>query len=207
MYYGADHPNLHEPFGDTPEANLLGDDLVTETDGSFVVYVGGPQREPNWLPTTIGSRKLFIRQGFDAWEEESADFTIERTDMSEPRPLPTPQRLVEAMHWAGDFLTGAMRDWPDYELEIGSLFGEQELNVFPTSRFADTAEERDRRRGRAIVTMRWRLSPDEALVVEHAAARRALRIPQVEGERCLNLSTSVGVALYEALRQVGGARG
>jgi len=48
---------------------------------------------------------------------------------------------------------------------------------------------------------------DEALVVEHAAARRALRIPQVEGERCLNLSTSVGVALYEALRQVGGARG
>src|SRR5687768_3356744 len=26
-YYGTDHPNLHEPFGDTPEANLTGDDL------------------------------------------------------------------------------------------------------------------------------------------------------------------------------------
>ena len=31
---------------------------------------------------------------------------------------------------------------------------------------------------------------------------QALRIPQVEGERCLNLSTAVGIGLYEALRQV-----
>jgi tRNA (cytidine/uridine-2'-O-)-methyltransferase len=42
---------------------------------------------------------------------------------------------------------------------------------------------------------------DESLLAQHAPAR-ILRIPQVEGERCLNLSTSVGIALYEALRQV-----
>ena len=30
---------------------------------------------------------------------------------------------------------------------------------------------------------------------------RVLRIPQAPGERCLNLATSVGIALYEALRQ------
>lgn len=29
-----------------------------------------------------------------------------------------------------------------------------------------------------------------------------VRIPQVEGERCLNLSTSAGIGLYEALRRV-----
>jgi tRNA (cytidine/uridine-2'-O-)-methyltransferase len=34
-------------------------------------------------------------------------------------------------------------------------------------------------------------------------ADRTLRIPQVEGERCLNLSTAVGIGLYEAIRQVG----
>ena len=33
----------------------------------------------------------------------------------------------------------------------------------------------------------------------------ALRIPQVPGERCLNLSTAVAAGLYEALRQVCGA--
>ncbi len=31
---------------------------------------------------------------------------------------------------------------------------------------------------------------------------QTLRIPQVESERCLNLSTAVGIGLYEALRQV-----
>ena len=166
VYYGADHPNLHEPFGDTPEANLLGGDLVTDPDGTFVVHVGGAEQGPNWLPTTAGSRKLFIRQGFDAWDEEPASMTIERIGMDEPRPVPTPAQLVDAMAWAGDFLTGAMREWPDRELEIGSLFGEAGVNAFPASRFASTAEERDARRGRFIATMRWRLGPDEALVLE-----------------------------------------
>jgi tRNA (cytidine/uridine-2'-O-)-methyltransferase len=31
---------------------------------------------------------------------------------------------------------------------------------------------------------------------------RVLRIPQVPEERCLNLSTAAGIALYEALRQM-----
>jgi tRNA (cytidine/uridine-2'-O-)-methyltransferase len=31
---------------------------------------------------------------------------------------------------------------------------------------------------------------------------RTVRIPQVQGERCLNLSTAAGIALYEALRRV-----
>ncbi len=31
-----------------------------------------------------------------------------------------------------------------------------------------------------------------------------LRIPQVPGERCLNLSTAAGIALYECLRQING---
>ena len=166
VYYNADAPNLHEPFGDTPEANLLGHDLKTEWDGSFVLYIGGPQREPNWLPTTPGSRKLFIRQGFDRWEEESAQFRIERIGADEPRPLPTHETILASVRWAGDFLTGAMRDWPDRELEIGSLFGEKAINAFPASRFATTAEERDQRRGRFIATMHWRVAPDEALIVE-----------------------------------------
>lgn len=33
-------------------------------------------------------------------------------------------------------------------------------------------------------------------------ASRVLRIPQVANERCLNLATSAGIVLYEALRQL-----
>jgi tRNA (cytidine/uridine-2'-O-)-methyltransferase len=43
---------------------------------------------------------------------------------------------------------------------------------------------------------------DATVLADHAPQGRVLRIPQVEGERCLNLSTSVGIALYEALRQL-----
>ena len=35
---------------------------------------------------------------------------------------------------------------------------------------------------------------------------RRVRIPQVAGERCLNLSTAVGVGLFECLRQVTAAQ-
>jgi hypothetical protein len=169
VYYGTDEPNLHEPFGDTPEANLTGDDLVTEPDGTFVLHVGGPERGPNWLPTTPGSRKLFIREGFDSWDEEPTDLSIERIDLDGPRPVPTPEQLVESMGWAGDFLTGAMAEWPDRELTIGALFGEGEVNVMPAPRFAGSAEQRDEHRGRLLVTMPWRLAPDEALVIDFDA--------------------------------------
>ena len=43
---------------------------------------------------------------------------------------------------------------------------------------------------------------DQAILSEHPG--RVLRIPQAHGERCLNLATSVGIALYEALRRCGG---
>ena len=44
----------------------------------------------------------------------------------------------------------------------------------------------------------------EAMV--RAAGARALRIP-MEGTRSLNLATSVGITLYEAMRQIRGAHG
>lgn len=40
----------------------------------------------------------------------------------------------------------------------------------------------------------------DAIRIAHA--NQLVCIPQVEGERCLNLSTAVGIALYECLRQV-----
>ena len=41
---------------------------------------------------------------------------------------------------------------------------------------------------------------DPAIVAAHAD--RALRIPQAEGERCLNLATAAGIGLFEALRHL-----
>ncbi|MDT5142321.1 MAG: hypothetical protein QOE52_5249, partial [Mycobacterium sp.] len=94
---GTDWPSLHEPFGDIPETNIFGHQITTEADGSFELFVGGEVRAENWLPTTPGSRKLFIREAFDAWFETPTTLSIERIGMDGPRPMPTPGRIIEAM--------------------------------------------------------------------------------------------------------------
>lgn len=155
-------PPLHEPFGDVPEANLFGHQLEMDADGGFELAVGGPERGPNWLPTTAGSRKLFIRQGFDRWDERPARLSIERLDDTGPRPLPTPARMAEAMAWAGDFVIGLMTDWPDWSFAHGGVDAGHP-NRFPGT-LADGAE--DKKRGRAATNMVWAIAPDEALIVE-----------------------------------------
>jgi hypothetical protein len=155
---------LHEPFGDAPEANLLGHQLHVDGNGEFEVYIGGPERGPNWLPTTAGSRKLFIRQGFDRWDESPARMRIERVDMASPKPLPTPAGMVEAMEWAGEFVTGLMSDWPEFPFTYGGVDAGHP-NAFPHAGATDA----DTKRGRAAANMYWELGPDEALIVEFGA--------------------------------------
>ncbi|BBY26514.1 DUF1214 domain-containing protein [Mycolicibacterium sediminis] len=155
---------LHDPFGDVPEASLTGADLSVATDGTIEVFVGGPAREGNWLPTTPGSRKLFIRQGFDRWDETPARLSVERVDMDGPRPLPTPGTMIDAIDWAGTFVTGLMTDWPEFPFAHGGV-DEDHPNAFPPL----TSEDGDALRGRAAVNMHWVLGPDEALIVEFDA--------------------------------------
>jgi hypothetical protein len=161
---GTDWPSLHEPFGDVPEANLFGHQMQVAWDGGFELYLGGASRAPNWLPTTPGSRKLFVRQGFDRWTELPAQLRIERIGMTEPRPLPTPEAMVNAMDWAGRFVTGLMNDWPDHPYQYSGAVDPINVNSFPIQPATDAAA--DKRRGRAVAHLCWALAPDEALVIE-----------------------------------------
>ena len=162
---GTDFAPLHEPFGDTPECNILGHQIVAGSAGDFELFIGGPPRETNWLPTTPGSRKLFIREAFDAWGELPTSLTIERIGMESPRPVPSAERMVEAMDWAGDFVSGIMRDWPDHAWATsGGVCDPGQPNVFPADKAANSAD--DAKRGRMAANMVWALAPDEALVVE-----------------------------------------
>ena len=161
---GTEFPSLQEPFGDIPEANLFGNQLQAAWDGSFELYIGGPQRGPNWLPTTPGTRKLFLRQGFDNWSELPARMQIERIDMTTPRPVLTPEVVVNSIDWAGRFITGVMNDWPDHPYQYVKAVDPVNVNVFPQDALGDVAS--DRRRGRAVQNMCWQLANDEALIVE-----------------------------------------
>jgi hypothetical protein len=162
---GTDWPSLHEPFGDIPETNIFGHQIQTDAEGNFELHIGGEEQPENWLPTTPGTRKLFIREAFDAWFETPTTLTIERIGMDGPRPLPGPDRMIEAMGWAGDFLTGAMRDWPEHSWRYsGGVCDPAFTNRFPPERSAATAA--DAKRGRMAAHMVWELQADEALIVE-----------------------------------------
>ena len=160
----AGHAPLHDPFGDAPEANLFGHQMEIAQDGSFELHVGGPERRVNWLPTTPGSRKLFLRQGFDGWNERPATMLIERVGMDTPKPVPLPETMIAAMAWAGDFVAGLMADWPEWPYEHGGVDIEH-VNAFPPPVLTGD----DRKRGRSVANMVWQLADDEALVVTFEA--------------------------------------
>jgi hypothetical protein len=162
---GTDFPSLHEPFGDIPECNIFGHQIATDAEGNFELFLGGEERAENWLPLTTASRKLFIREAFDAWSETPTTLTIERIGMAGPRPIPTAERMIEAFDWAGDFLFGAMRDWPEHSwLTSGGVVDPHQINQFPAEKRANDAS--DAKRGRMAAQMVWALQPDEALIVE-----------------------------------------
>jgi hypothetical protein len=165
---------LHDPFGDTPEANLFGHELVANWDGSFEVYVGGPRQGQNWLPTTPGTRKIYFRQNFDRWDEEPASYIIERVDMRSPRPSPDHRTMITAMQWAADFVYNVVDYWPDHLWKKGELIDPAAINRFNASNLARAPwsageEQQDVRRGRFFTQMRWALEEDQALVLEFPA--------------------------------------
>lgn len=164
---GTDIPSLHDPFGDIPEANLFGHDLRSNDEGNFELFIGGPEQGANWLPSTPETRKLFIRQGFDRWDELPASLTIERVGMAEPRPAPSSAQMISGMEWAGRFVSGLMSDWPDHPYQYSPFVDPAQLNVFPDD--PAVQGEDDRKRGRAVANMCWALADDEALIVEFDA--------------------------------------
>jgi hypothetical protein len=161
---------LTEPFGDVPENSIFGNQLEADWNGDFELYIGGPKRGPNWAPTTPGTRKLFIRQYFDAWSEEPARIRIERVDMTTPRSVPTAKDMEKALDWMGDFVRQNMIDFPDWGYEFVRDLDPTSINKFPWTQrpTIDPAynDKSDKIRGRSGVAMRWRLAPDEALILE-----------------------------------------
>jgi hypothetical protein len=169
-YGKAQSRPLMDPFGDAPETNIFGSQLITDWDGSFELYIGGEKQGQNWLPTTPGSRKLFIRQYFDSWEENPAAFSIERVGMDTPRPIPTPDEMIEAMRWAGQFCYDCVDYWPDWVWESGTVPPDA-INRFAAPEYlaavhGTSKDSVDSRRGRLATSMRWKFANDEALIVE-----------------------------------------
>lgn len=47
--------------------------LVCDENGNFEIYVGGPEREQNWMPSRQDARCIFVRQTIDQWRNVRAE--------------------------------------------------------------------------------------------------------------------------------------
>ena len=100
----------------------------------------------------------------------------------------------------------AMDYWPRLKLTVHdddaaffAAVGADRVWLF-TSKAERSLWEADFRDGDWLVFGSETRGIDPAVVGAHAD--RALRIPQAEGERCLNLATAAGIGLFEALRHI-----
>jgi hypothetical protein len=70
--------------------------------------------------------------------------------------------MIDAMDWAGGkFLLQMMKDWPDLSIAGGGA-DLKKINAFPPP----VESEADKKRGRAVAGMYWKLAEDEALIIE-----------------------------------------
>ena len=162
---GTDFAPLHEPFGDTPRVQYPRVSDRGRRRRQFRAVHRRPQAGAKLAADHAGSRKLFIREAFDSWGETPTTLSIERLGMDAPRPMASPEQMVEAMGWAGDFVTGLMRDWPEHSWATsGGVCDPDQPNMFPADKNANSAD--DAKRGRMAANMVWALKGDEALIVE-----------------------------------------
>jgi tRNA (cytidine/uridine-2'-O-)-methyltransferase len=101
----------------------------------------------------------------------------------------------------------AMDYWPRLKLTLHDdaetffrVVGEDRFWLF-TSKGERTFWDADIRDGDWLILGSETTGIDPTIVTR--SPDRALRIPQAPGERCLNLSTAAGIALYHALHRIG----
>jgi hypothetical protein len=137
-------------------------DIEVAADGTFEIILSPERRAGNWIETDRFSATLMIRQFFSDWDDvRPMDIVIENlTRGGAPQPVLGLDAAVAGLERAGRsiaVLTPAMQSEMVKKGETPNLFAVDIGD--PTEAFGGVP-------GGNAVTLRWRLEPDEALLVE-----------------------------------------
>jgi hypothetical protein len=146
-------------------ANVVADDLVMGTDGSFELMLSRdiPDDFPptNWMPLSERTSSLVVRQFFYDWEnEEAPDMEIQCLGRSESHTSrSTLAGIGNQLSALGEFVDASFKFWEEIE-QSGRAQG---LNVFrepaALTQMGAAAEN-------VSVWGSWELADDEALLIE-----------------------------------------
>ena len=135
--------------------------LRTEWDGSFVITLSRHEHPGNWIKLSPGLNRVGIRQFFGNWDtEEPMRISIERVGLEGPPAPPTPEKIVEGLRKAADWLiedSAYWAKWIDYYSDRPNQFVPGVPEWQPSEVLA---------LARLLHFCQWRIQPDEALVID-----------------------------------------
>ena len=111
LSFGTQSGHYGEGGGLPPTGHIESDQIEMDEDGCFELILSRKPQDRNWLPMTLETGTLVVRQTFlDRDAETPADLRIERINCPEherrPSPL-TPRQLDEGLKKAGALTAGA----------------------------------------------------------------------------------------------------
>jgi hypothetical protein len=141
-----------------PSVVLDRDDLAAEPDGTFELYVGGPERPAHWRPVPPGSVGLSTRELFGDWMgARRSRLRIDCLDGGfAPRPDANARRVAAAFDLSADWVRGAAIEF----------WAQQSRNAASTPNAFVPVLARTETKLPVVTHGWWDLDDDEALVVE-----------------------------------------
>lgn len=160
LQVNAGHFASGDPLSWRTVSSIAADDLVTERDGTFELFVGGPPRTRNWLATDDESTYILFRQYFGDWErEDPAQVTIERVDADLPVAEPAASDVAARLDRLAEWLGPGARFWDTWMRALAETPNALSLFVAPGAEAAAL-------HGLVYGLGSWRCEPDEAVIVE-----------------------------------------
>jgi hypothetical protein len=148
------------PWGGGVAGMLFGDQVRTEPDGSFELYLSPEPQAGNWIRTTPASFRVTFRQFFADWENETPmEARIDRLTGDGAPPTLSPERVVRGLLGASHWVNWSLTYWADM-IEKWKA----QPNRFLSYRQLDDNRIDATPGGEPLIAY-WMLPPDEALII------------------------------------------
>ncbi len=152
--------NGNTPWGGGVAGMLFGDQIETDEEGNFELFLSPDPQPGNWIKTTPDTFRVTFRQFFADWEGEAPmEARIDRLTGDGAPPQLTPETVVDGLASASHWVKWSVTYWADM-IEKWKV----QPNRFLSYRQLDDNKIDATPGGEPLISY-WMLPPDEALIV------------------------------------------
>ena len=134
-------------------------DLDVGDDGRLELFLGGPERDRNWLPLGDDAAYINIRQFIADWERDTiAELFIERLDDVGPNPTVTPDSIAAALD--------SVARWVEVSVPLWNSFAKMVAEATPRNELSPPNKPTGGAENMLHGATQWHVEPGEALLIE-----------------------------------------